>query len=124
MNSPKYISPPQTYQPSEPSLTGKLQEVPHGLLDIQPCLSQVCDCKNIGFDINGNWKLWYASISSSRVKGCGGTILVREHHYSAHRSYLPALDGRCFIPSAVVHHNIHYNQDIPYNITNVFREIV
>ena len=54
MKYPKYISPPKTHQPSEPSLTGKLQEVPPDILGIQPHPMQVRNHHNIIFDMNGN----------------------------------------------------------------------
>ena len=56
LNSPKYFSPHHPYQPSEPKLPVKLQEVPLNLIKIQNRPLQVWKYDKIGLDLYGNWK--------------------------------------------------------------------
>ena len=55
LKSPASFSPPQIYQPTEPSLLIELQVIPTDLQDIQLHPSQVRNCNGIGFDPNGKW---------------------------------------------------------------------
>ena len=88
---PVSFSSPLIYQPTEPRLPVKLQELPSDLQDIQPCPSKVWNCDNIYLIQTLTVTIWYAHISYSWVTGCGVPRLVREHHYGAQRSYLTAL---------------------------------
>ena len=88
---PVSFSSPLIYQPTEPRLPVKLQEVPSDLQDIQPRPSKVWNCDNIYLIQTVTVTRWYAHISYSWVTGCGVPRLVRQHHYGAQRSYLTAL---------------------------------
>ena len=56
LKSPASFSPPQIYQPTEPSIAVELQVVPPDLQDIHPRLLQLWNFEEIGFDTNGTWK--------------------------------------------------------------------
>ena len=109
---PGYISPPHPYQLSEPSLPGKLQEVPPDLLDFQPFPSQVWNFCNIGFYPNGNrnkmlctyklftgCRVWRTQTGERAPFWCTALISTRAF-------------GQWFVPPMVVHLINNYNQDL------------
>ena len=97
-------------QPKETSLQVKLQEVPPNLQDIQPRPTQVWNCDEIRFDLNGNWnKMVYT------YKFFMGSMMWRTHTSERAPFWCTSLiftrdDGQCFIPPVVVHQSTHYNQ--------------
>ena len=116
LKSPASFSSPQIYQPTEPSLTVKLQELPLELQYIQPCLSKVWNCNKIESYSNGNWnnmvctyklfmsnRLWRTQ--NGEIEPFWYTLII-----------FTCADVQCFITPMVVHQSTQYTQDIHYNI--------
>ena len=109
-------SPPQPDQLAKLKILGNLREVLSDLQDIQPCLSQVWNCDEIGFDTNGSW--------SNII--CTYTFFPGELIWSTHTgeispfwciSLIFSLSYvSCFFPPVSYHKSTHYTQYLHYNI--------
>ena len=116
LDSPVSFFSPQLYQPKEPSIPVKLQEVPPDLQDTQPCPSQLWNYDEFGFDTNGkrnsmvctyeffmSYRLWKTQTGERVTFWCTLIIFTRT-------------GWQCFVPPVVVHQSTQFTQDIHYNI--------
>ena len=90
--------------------------VPKDLKEIQPHPSQVWNCDEIGFDLNGSWirvvctyklftgkHIWKYQTGERAPFWCTALIFTRS-------------DGQCFVPPMIVHQAENYTHDLHWNL--------
>ena len=95
--------------------------IPSELNDIQPKSTQVCNCNEIGFDINGIWinvsctykffqgkRMWKVQTGERAPLSCTFHVLTWD-------------DGQYFMPPIIFQQANDYSQDIQFNIPLVWK---
>ena len=92
------------------------ETVPEDLKEIQPRLSQVWNCYEIGFDPNGSWLRFVCTFKFFTGKRMWKPQTGERAPFWFDDLVFTIADGQCFIPPMIVHQAENYTQDLHWNL--------